>query len=190
MIRQIASWTLASLLASAAAGAQSAPESFRGTLYDAGQVTRGTTTFFTMQIDHWGTEEEARAYLQTIKDKGQDALIGTFWDAKQVGWVKVGDRLGYHLVFARNIPTPEGRTVRAFTDRPLQFFELRNNTRSTDYPFGIIEIKFPAKGKGEGTLVAAASVKFDDQGQLEIEQYGTLPFKLLNIKAIPVKQKK
>ncbi|MFY9825394.1 MAG: hypothetical protein WAM82_28720 [Thermoanaerobaculia bacterium] len=139
-------------------------------------------------MDRWGTEEEALAYLKTLKEKGQDGLLKTFWDAKETGWVRIGSQLGYPIVFARSIPSPQGRIVRAFTDRPVQFFEARNSLRSADYPFGIIEIRLDAKGKGEGTLVAAASAKFNDKGQLELERYGTQPFKLMNIKAEPVKK--
>lgn len=190
----VAGLTLAALLLSASAvAAQSAPEMFHGAIVDTPQVSRGTATFFTLQVDRWGTEEEAQAYLKILKEKGQEALIEAFRDAESSGFIQVGSHLGYPIIFARVIPTAEGRMVRAFTDRPIQFFEARNSLRSLDYPLGIIEIRFDPKnkgGKGEGALAPAVSAKFDDKGQLEVEQYGSTPFKLLNITAKPVKEKK
>lgn len=188
----IAMLTVGAMLSAAAIEAQPAPEVFNGTIYDAGQVSRGTATFFTLQVDRWGNEEESLRYRQILKEKGQQGLLDAFRDSEPVGFIRVGEQLGYPIVFARVIPATDGRVVRAFTDRPVQFFELRNNLRSLDYPFGIVEIQFfdKDKGKGEGTLVAAASAKFTDKGQLEIEQMGTTPFKLLNMKAAPVKEKK
>lgn len=189
MRRKITTCTLAALLLAAIAGAQTAPEMFRGNLLDTNMVSRGTATFLTLQVDRWGTPEEASTYLQVIKEKGQKGLQEAFWDAKEVGWIRIGSQLGYPIVFARSIETPDGRVVRAFTDRPISFFELRNNLRSTDYPLGIVELKLDAKGKGEGVLIAAASAKFDDQGQLEVENFGTQPYKIVNVKIQPVKAK-
>lgn len=189
MHRKVTTCTLAALLLAAIAGAQTAPEMFRGNLLDTNMVSRGTATFLTLQVDRWGTPEEADAYLQVIKEKGQKGLQEAFWDAKGAGWIRIGTQLGYPIVFARSLETPDGRIVRAFTDRPISFFELRNNLRSTDYPLGIVELKLDAKGKGEGTLIAAASAKFDDQGQLVVENFGTQPFKIVNVKKQPVKAK-
>lgn len=171
--------------------AASGPEQFNGVVYDQPNVTRGTTTFFLLQVDRWGTEEEAASYLKILKEKGQKALIEAFWDAEDSGFVRVGNKLGYPIIFAREIPREDGsRVVRAFTDRPIQFFEAMNNTRSRDYPLAIIEIVFPKEGKGEGMVIPAAQAGFDEKGQLGIENRGTQPFKLLNMTAKAVKEKK
>ncbi|MGE0639785.1 MAG: hypothetical protein AB7G12_11980 [Thermoanaerobaculia bacterium] len=167
-----------------------AAEEFRGHIVDTPQVTRAAAGFFTLHVDQWGTDDEARAYLQTLRDEGQEALQKAFSHSREAGWIKIGTQLGYSISFARTFDTPEGRVVRAFTDRPIQFFELRNGLRSADYPLGIVEIRFDAKGKGSGTLIAAASAKFNESGQLELENWGTQPFKLVNIKAEPAKDKR
>lgn len=185
-IALIAALTAAPLLAQA----DKAPERFQGNMVSMDNAGRRSTAFVALQVDHWGTEAEALDYLKILKEKGQNGLLETFFDAKGVGYIKVGDRLGYHIVFAREIPTPDGRIIRAFTDRPIMFFEARNNTRSRDYPFGILEIKFVGDKKGEGTLTAAMQMGFDDKGQLAMERWDTQPYKILNVKAEPVKEKK
>ena len=174
----------------AAAGAQKAPEYFQGNLIDMPQAAaKRSSAMFILQIDSWGSQEEATAYLQILKDKGQNGLIDAFWKSKEVGFIRVGDRLGYPIIFAREIPTENGRIIRAFTDRPLQFFETRNNLRTTDYPLGIIEIKFvDGKKKGEGILIATASAKYDEKGNLAIEHMNSVPYKLINMVAKPVKK--
>ncbi len=189
MHRTITTCTLGALLLAAIAGAQTAPENFRGNLLDTNMASRGSATFVTLQVDRWGTPEEASRYLQVVREKGQKGLQEALWDSTEAGWIRIGSQLGYPIVFARSIETGEGRVVRAFTDRPISFFELRNNLRSTDYPLGIVELKLDAKGKGEGILIAAASAKFDDQGQLVVENFGTQPFKIVNVKTQAVKAK-
>lgn len=192
MTRTVASWGIATLLFSAGAiGAGGGAERFRGHVIDTQQVVPGAAaTFFTLQVDRWGTEEEAKALLAILKEKGQQGLQKAFSDTRDAGFIRIGSQLGYSIAFARSIDTPEGRTIRAFTDRPIQFFELRNSLRSVDYPLGIVELKLDSSGKGEGVLLAAASAKFGDQGQLEIENLGTQPFKVVSIKTEPVKEKK
>jgi hypothetical protein len=188
---RIAALLLVSLLPGlAAAGAQQAPEYFQGNLIDMPQAAANrSSAMFILQVDRWGSQEEATAYLQILKDKGQKGLIDAFWESKEVGFIRVGDRLGYPIIFARSIPVEGGRIVRAFTDRPLQFFETRNNLRTTDYPLGIIEIKFlDGKKKGEGILIATASAKYDEKGNLTIEHMNSVPFKLLNMVAKPVEK--
>ena len=149
---RVAALAASLLLAVAGTTVAQGPEYFQGNLIDMPQaVARRSSAMFILQIDRWGSQEEATAYLQILKDKGQKGLIDAFWKSKAVGFIRVGDRLGYPIIFARSIPAEDGRIIRAFTDRPLQFFEPRNNLRSTDYPLGIIEIKFvDGKKKGEG----------------------------------------
>jgi len=191
MTRSLSLVLLAALtVAPALAQPDKAPERFQGNMVSLDNAGRRSTAFVVLQVDHWGTEQEAVDYLKILKEKGQNGLLETFYDAKEVGYIKVGDRLGYHIVFAREIPTPDGRIVRAWTDRPIMFAEAMRNTRSRDYPFGVLEIKFVGDGKGEGTLTAAVQMGFDDKGQLAMERWDTQPYKVMNVKAEPVKEKK
>lgn len=68
-----------------------------------------------------------------------------------------------------------------FTDRPIQFFELRNSTRSRNYPFGYIEIKLDAAGKGEGQMYVAATAKVTGS-EVELENYHAQAVRILNVK--------
>jgi hypothetical protein len=67
-------------------------------------------------------------------------------------------------------------------DRPVQFWELWNNTRSVDYPFSFVEIDLDRNGEGEGRLIAAAKVWMAPSGNLDIESLGAVPARLLNVR--------
>jgi hypothetical protein len=66
-------------------------------------------------------------------------------------------------------------------DRPISFQESVNNTRSTDYPFGYIEINLDKTGKGEGRFFAAAKVTMT-AGTVDVESYSPQPLRLLNVR--------
>jgi len=69
------------------------------------------------------------------------------------------------------------------TARLMSFNELYNNGRSTDYPFGYIQLKLNAKGEGAGQIMAAAKIKFDKKkGQYVIESFGNQYIKAANVR--------
>ena len=61
-------------------------------------------------------------------------------------------------------------------------FESLRHTRSTDYPFGLVELVMPMDGKGEGRLWAAVSLEFTAEKRLEVKNYGTQPFRVMQIR--------
>jgi len=72
-------------------------------------------------------------------------------------------------------------------ERWLQFAEVRGGYRSLDYPFGIIELFVDEKtGKGEGTYIAAAHIRWEkdkktNQHKVDIENFATYPAKLTDV---------
>ena len=180
---------LAASVAAQEAPPLGAPERFTGRIVDAGGAVPGAqATYFTLQVDSYSTPEEVKEYVAILEQGGMDAVVKKLWKAKSKGWIKVGDRLGYDVQIIRSIPTESGRVIRVVTDRPIQFFEVRQGTRSEDYPLGLIELRLGPDGKGEGTLIAAAQVKFTGTS-LELETYGTQPFKILKVKTDKTKKK-
>ena len=59
--------------------------------------------------------------------------------------------------------------------------------RAGDYPFGFIEMIIPNDGKGHGTIVGMAKISFAPDGTAQIEGYGTIPEKLMDVE---IKKKK
>ena len=163
------------------AGAQTAPEIITGRIIDAaGSIPGKTSAHFTIRIDKYTPGEEVKDYALLLAEKGQDALLNAIGNLDN-GYIRVGTSLGYPLSITRSLDAEGGRIVRVVTDRPLQMFEVMRNTRSKDHPFGIIEMRFDEEGKGEGKMIAAAQVSFNEEGVLVIENYATRPFDLVNV---------
>jgi len=65
----------------------------------------------------------------------------------------------------------------------MPFGELYNNGRSTDYPFGFLQVKLNAQGEGAGQITAAAKIRFDKKkGKYEIESYGNQYINATNVR--------
>ena len=68
------------------------------------------------------------------------------------------------------------------TDRPMSFYEARNDTRSSDYEFMLCEMRIGADGKGEGKLAVSTKISYDkDKKSVEIENYGQEPVRLTQV---------
>jgi hypothetical protein len=100
------------------------------------------------------------------------------WDLEK-GWVRIGDSLGYPVAIALSEPTDDGgRHILLVADRPIQFFETWNHTRSLDYPFAYFDIKIRKDGTGSGEMSPAAKVHLAN-GKVLLDSYGVQPAKLL-----------
>jgi hypothetical protein len=89
--------------------------------------------------------------------------------------------VGYDLRFAYQMPLASGgRRIVIGTDRPLSFYEASQRPRSADYPFTVLEMRVDAKGRGQGSMVVASRVTGMGEN-IEIENYGTTPVKLMQV---------
>ena len=145
-------------------------------------VAGGGTLSLTLYIDDYTTDEEAVQLAQTLKSGGSDALLKAM-EKLNKGRVAVVGRTGNQVAIIRSRPTENGRRIIMVTDRPIGFLELRRGTRSRDYEFGVIELLLDEKGKGSGTALVAAKIKFTDKNTIEVEHYGTEPVRLVNVRA-------
>jgi hypothetical protein len=148
----------------------------------------GGTFQITMNVDQWTSVEERKRLLTVFKEGGDKALM------KELRQMKAGYIVppafarwpSWEIDVAASIPQPDGgRIVRLFTERPIAFGEAYYNTRSSDYQFGIIQLKLDAKGEGEGATIPAAKLAMDEQGNLTIE---TLPYTTGPQRLIAVRQ--
>jgi hypothetical protein len=175
-------------LASANANAQS-QERFTGTViyYGSGFSTRTITATFTLDIKSYTSDELAQNYLNILKNKGQDQVLDAI-DDNELGRFSVGKNVGVPVNVVREKDVDGNRRIFVVFKRWTQFAELRYGYRSLDYPFGVIELFIdPKTGKGEGTYIAAAKVRWDLNGdkapQVEIENFATYPARLLGVKS-------
>ena len=135
-------------------------------------------------IDRWSTDAERQGLMTTFFEKGPEKLLDAVQDTKPVGRIRFPNTLGYDLRFARHFPIEEGgeRYV-IITDRRIGFAEARNQPRTIDYPFTLIEIRVGKDGKGEGKMSVATKISFNKKhNTVELENDPSEPVRLTNVK--------
>ena len=136
-----------------------------------------------IQINRWSTDAERTTLVNTLLQKGPNALLEELRDARAVGTIRTPDSLGYDLRYAHQVPTEEGgRRIVIATDRPIGFWEARNQPRSIDYPFTVIQMQIGRDGKGQGTMSYATKIRAHDN-TIELENIATSPVMLTEIQA-------
>ena len=149
----------------------------------------GATRNVTIYIDSYSTEQEAQQLDAISSSGGQDALLEALEKMKPIGRIEsVGTVSFYDFKLIISKPTPTGRHIIALTDRPMGFREEARDARSTEYPFGILQLdlKDDKKGKeeGEGTLIYAAQIKDLNVEALNVEHYSVDPIMLLGVRQL------
>ena len=167
---------------------QKAKETFQGTVisFGSGLNTRTQSGTFTLDINNLTSDAQAQRYLNLLQESGQDRVKEAIND-EDLGRFSVGPNVGVPINVVRESVVDGKRRIFVVFERWTQFAELRGGYRSLDYPFGVIEIFIDEKtGKGEGTYIAAARVRWNhdkktNQYQVEIENFATYPAQLLGV---------
>ena len=147
-------------------------------------IATGSNAVVDIKVDRWSTDEEREKLITTFVEKGPNKLLDTLQDLKKVGYIRFPNTLGYDLHFARSTPLPEGgRKIVIATDRPIGFAEARNQPRTIDYPFTLIEIRLKPDGTGEGKMSVATKISMNKKTKtVELENYSSEPVRLTNVK--------
>ena len=62
-------------------------------------------------------------------------------------------------------------------------WEAREQPRTIDYPFTLIDMRFDSSGKGVGKMAVATKIEFDKKKkQMVLENYASEPVRLNEIK--------
>jgi hypothetical protein len=132
-------------------------------------------------VERWSTPEEIDKLRGILIEKGGSDLLPALQKIKpRCGYARTSNSIGWDIQFARETQMADGtRRIVLATDRPMSFWEARNNPRSADYEFTLAEIHIAKDGKGEGKAIPAAKLTFDkDKNTLEIENYSREPVRL------------
>jgi hypothetical protein len=107
--------------------------------------------------------------------------VDALQDMKPKGRIRFSNGgVGNDIKYIIELPSDKGRKLRLVTDRWLSFGELYNNTRSSDYSVGAIELNLTPDGKGSGTVLPACKLTVNKKKQqVEIETYQN-PWELMN----------
>jgi hypothetical protein len=188
--------TLAALAISAALGApasgvsaQSVNETF--TAFAINMNSGPKTATVDIKIERWSTDAERQTLLSILleeKDKyrANQALLKALQKMPKAGYIRTPNTLAWDLRYARQNPMEDGsRQIVVGTDRPVGFAEARNQPRTMDYPFTVIEMRLNKEDKGEGKMLAGTQLYIDPKTKnLVLENYGQQPVRLNEIKRL------
>ena len=152
---------------------------------DMGGSGRTRSGAIEIAIERWSTDEERDRLRAILVESGADALLSALQKVKpRAGYIRASSTLGWDIHYAREEPIGDGgRRVIIATDRPMSFWELRNQPRSVDYDFTLAELRLSKDGKGEGKLARAAKITWNPRtSTIEIENYGIEPVRLTAVR--------
>jgi hypothetical protein len=113
-----------------------------------------------------------QAYSGVAIGTGTDALRRAL-EKEDKGRINAVGSTGNQIAVSRKRQDGSETIITIVTARTMPFVELYRNGRTTDYPFGYLQVKLDVTGKGNGQIMAAAKIRFDKKkGQYEIESFG------------------
>jgi hypothetical protein len=180
----VAAAGIAIALQSAPVAGQNQKEQFTGFAINMNSGPKTATVDFT--IERWSTDEERSQLLAIIQENPRDPtdkLLRALQKLPKVGYIRTPNTLAWDLHYARQHPQDEGgRTLVLATDRPIGFAEARNQPRSIDYPFTIVEVHLDKNDKGEGKILAGTKIYVDKKtNNLVLENYAQQPVRFNEI---------
>jgi hypothetical protein len=158
-----------------------------------GTAATGANAVMDIRVTRWSTAEERQKLIDIAVEKGQDALLRALQKMPNHGKISIpgwsgpdphNARLGWVLHYAFATPGEDGGyRIGIATDRYIGMWEARNQPRTIDYPFSLIEIRLGKDGKGVGKMAVATKIDYDKKKkQLVLENYSSEPVRLNEVK--------
>jgi hypothetical protein len=170
----------------AAAGTQTASntpkQEFTANAVNMSNVGNPGASQVEITVNAYTTDAARDRLMEVFRKDGEAALLRALQNERSVGSIRAPGSLAYDLRYARELPGEEGgRRLILATDRPIGFAEARNNPRTLDYPFTLIELRLDGEGRGEGRLSIATKLTLNDN-VLVIENYADQPVMLKDVR--------
>ena len=163
------------------------PERFTANAID---MNRGAAGNVEIVVNRWSTDAQRNTLMSSLLDKGPEKLLDKLQDMPRMGYIRTPDSIGWDVHFAHRTPLPEGgERIALVTNRRISFWEARNQPRSIDYPFTVIELRLNREGEGEGKMSIATKIIPDkEHNTITLENYQTSPVLLNNVRRERVSQ--
>ena len=152
-------------------------------------ANRPTTATLTFRIERWSTDEERETLMAIVKEeqnvnRANQQLLRALQRLPRVGWIRETGTVSWDLRFAQQTSLPEGgRRIVLGTDRPIGFWEARNQPRTIDYPFTILQFQLDKNNQGEGKMLADTRLIWQsDSNTLVLENFDISPVRLNQIR--------
>jgi hypothetical protein len=168
---------------------QNQKESFTGFAINMNSGPSTATVDFT--IERWSTDAEREQLLSILTEekdsyRANEKILTALQKMPKAGYIRTPQTLAWDLRYARQSELEDGgRRIVLATDRPIGFREARNQPRSMDYPFTILEIQLDKNDKGVGKILAGTRLYIDKKtNNLVLENFGQQPIRFNEIKKL------
>ena len=159
-----------------------AVEEFSANFTNISNVGATGATPVTIRITRWTSDDEQARLMGILSKEGNDTFTRELQRVKDTGSIGVPQELAYPLLYARQMPAPNGgRKIMLITDRPMTFQERVGSSISRDYPLTWIEMTLDKENRGEGYVVLAARLQLLGE-ILGVEDLGNQPARLTAIR--------
>ena len=139
---------------------------------------------FDFRITKWATQDEIKQLGAVLKDKGQDALLEEL-KKMDSGRINQKGETGNQIAIAEKWSDGSDTVITMIAARRMSMFETKSRNKSTDYPFGFLQVKVNANGEGIGKLVAAAKIKYDkDKETYRLDPFGNGATPVANVRPL------
>jgi len=159
-----------------------APELFTANVQ--ATAASGASAAASVQIDirRYTPDAERTAVENALKGGGYPAFLTALRKAPEVGTVSMGTQK-WAIRWAREQPTPQGRTIVVVTDKPIFFLGgARANAKPrAGYEVGLIRMQVDNAGIGTGEMAAAARVKPGGETGVQVDDYADQPLTLTGV---------
>ena len=172
---------LVAVLLAAAIPALSQTETIDSTAMGTG-TQLGHTVGVKLIINNYSTAADRQVLVDAFNKGQHQGLVKALNDMKPVGRLAITGTVGFDVAYITVIKTPTGRKIRFATNRLIRFGEAYYNTQSQafDLTAGEIDLNDADKKKSGGTLLPAAQLIVNKQGELQFDLRKN-PWKLTNI---------
>ncbi len=176
----VVGFTLALALSVTPAHAQD----YSGRIVMTGGIAAGGFAAFNIWVDEYATNDERERLITMLAEDGPEKLESEL-AAKEAGRFQMRGEISNTLGYAHEtLKEDGGRIITLVGARPLYVFEQAYLTRSRDFPFGVIQLDLGEDGEGEGSIFAAARIRINRDGQVEVTSYGNgQNFRIISVRA-------
>jgi hypothetical protein len=142
----------------------------------------GHTVGIKLTIFRYSTDDDRQVLVNAFKSGQQQGLVKALSNMKPVGRIAITGTLGYDVAYIRVVKTPTGRQIRFATNRLIKFAEAYYNTQSQSFDLtaGSFDLNNADNKKSGGTLLPAAQLIINKQGELQFDLRKN-PWNLVNI---------
>ena len=147
-------------------------------------VANPTIPFADGTLDLWltgrTTESDLVTYSAVARRDGERALRNRLSDA-DLGRLSIGGEIGKPIALVQETRDEGLRRLVIVVDRQPDPREVFFATRSSDYPYTVVDLVVDADGHGFGELYGAASLEVSPDGKLTYDALDEVPFRVLHV---------